>query len=43
MSLEIVVMVALFMLLFGYRQLPDLGRALGEAPQRFNNATKEDE
>jgi len=43
MSLEIIVLVALFMLLFGYRKLPEIGHALGQAPREFENATQEDD
>jgi len=42
MSLEIVVVVGLFMLLFGYRKLPKLGRAVGKAPRYFTDGLEED-
>jgi len=42
MSLELITIVALGVLLFGYKRLPALGRALGEVPRRFERGLEED-
>jgi len=42
MSLELITIVALGVLLFGYKKLPVLGRALGEVPRRFKQGRQED-
>jgi len=43
MTLELVLIVAIFMLLFGYRWLPRLGRALATAPERFDEGLNKTE
>ncbi len=39
---EIVLIVAVVLLLFGARKLPDLARGMGQGIKEFRKATKED-
>ncbi len=41
--LEVLIIIAIALLLFGYRALPKLGRALGEAPRRFQRGLEDNE
>lgn len=38
---ELAILLGLFVLLFGYRKLPDLGRALGESVEYLRDATRD--
>jgi TatA/E family protein of Tat protein translocase len=42
MMLEILIIILLATLLFGYRKLPAIGRALGRAPGAFTDGRQED-
>jgi sec-independent protein translocase protein TatA len=39
---EIVLLIALVLLLFGARKLPDLARGMGQGIKEFRKATKEE-
>ena len=41
--MELVVIVIVFLLLFGGKKLGDLGKGLGDGIKQFKNAVKDDE
>ena len=40
---EILIILAIFVLLFGAKKLPEIGRSLGKAINEFRKAGKDDE
>ncbi|MFT7538296.1 MAG: sec-independent protein translocase protein TatA [Lysobacterales bacterium] len=41
--LEIVILILIFVLLFGAKKIPQIGNAIGKALREFKKASKDDE